>query len=390
MLTSRRLLDDTLAIPGRLRALHPALVAMVENEIGEQEIGDADAIYLGGSGDLHHSALATALAFERLTGLPALARPSMAMGLYAAPAMSRRSLLIQMTFSGKTARAVESAALAKAAGARVWGITNDPSSELAQLAHLHLTKPDTGGNEAAGYSVTMLLLYLVAVRIAEVRGTLGPDDAASVRRMLADAPDAMARTLDLCATPAHELALRHRDARHVLFLATGPASASAVNGSARIHEAVGIHASAQDIEEWAHLDRWVDDRESPNVVIAPPGPCRERAHEIVLAMRALGKPAIVVADGRDAELGGDAPRLPVHCPLPEELCPLVYGLPGELFAHSLGLVRGATPYRAGDPVYAALGEIRWGGFVRRELPVSSLPGTNGGVVRHALPSREAP
>jgi glucosamine--fructose-6-phosphate aminotransferase (isomerizing) len=390
VLTSRRLLDDTLAIPGRVRALHTALVATVEEAITDREVRDIDAIYLGGSGDLHHSALATALAFERLTGLPALARSSMPMGLYSAPAMTARSLLIQMTFSGKTARAVESATLAKAAGARVWGVTNDPSSELARLAHLHLTKPDTGGNEAAGYSVTMLLLYLVAVRIGELRGTLGRDDAGAVRRMLADAPDAMARTIDACAAPAHALALRHQDARHVLFLATGPAWASAVNGSARIHEAVGIHASAQDIEEWAHLDRWVDDRASLDVVLAPRGPCRERAHEIVLAMRALAQPAIVVADARDADLGGEAPRLPVHCPLPEELCPLVYGLPGELFAHALGLVRGAAPYRAGDAAYAALGEIRWGGFVRRELPVTSLPGAKGGLPPHNQPPPQAP
>jgi len=374
VLTAERLLDDTLAIPERVRALHPALVATVERAITDRQVGDIDTIYLGGSGDLHHSALAAALAFERLTGMPTHAHPSMPMGLYAAPAMTSRALLVQMTFSGKTARAIESATLAKAAGARVWGITNDPSSELAQLAHVHLTKPDTGGNEAAGYSVTMLLLYLVATRMAELRGTLSRADVEAVRAILSAAPDAMARTIDACATPARELARRHRDARHVLFLATGPAYASAVNGSARIHEAVGIHASAQDIEEWAHLDRWVDDRESPNVVIAPLGPCRERAHEIAVAMRALGKPVIVVTDARDAELGGDAPRLPVHCPLPEEMSPLVYGLPGELFAHALGLARGIAPYRAGDPAYAALGEIRWGGFVRRELPISLLPG----------------
>lgn len=373
MLTAQRLLDDTHAIPARVRALHPALVATVESAISDRQVGDIGAIYLGGSGDLHHAALATAFAFERLTGIPTFAYPSMRMGLYSAPSMSERSLVIQMTFSGRTARAVESATLAKAAGARVWGLTNDPASELAQIAHVHLTKPDTGGNEAAGYSITMLLLFLVALRIAALRGALGREDVEAVSAMLAGGPDAMARTIDACAAPARDLALRHRDARHVLFCATGPAYASAVNGSARIHEAVGIHAAPQDIEEWAHLDRWVDDRASPNVVISPLGPCRERAHEIAVAMRALGKPVIVVTDARDAELGGDAPRLPVHCPLPEELSPLVYGLPGELFAHSLGLVRGTPPYRAGDAMYAALGEIRWGGFVRRDLPVSTLP-----------------
>jgi hypothetical protein len=82
------LLDDTLAIPERVRVLHPALVATVESAVTDRQLGDIDTIYLGGSGDLHHSALATALAFARLTGRPSLACPSMRMGLYEAPAMS--------------------------------------------------------------------------------------------------------------------------------------------------------------------------------------------------------------------------------------------------------------------------------------------------------------
>jgi len=57
----------------------------------------------------------------------------------------------------------------------------------------------------------------------------------------------------------------------------------------------------QDIEEWAHLNRWVEEHESPAVVILPPGPVRERGIEIIDAMQKLGKPTIVVADANDAE-----------------------------------------------------------------------------------------
>jgi glucosamine--fructose-6-phosphate aminotransferase (isomerizing) len=380
VLTSQRLLDDTLAIPERVRGLFDALVDIVDRSIGERDIADIDSIYLGGSGDLHHSALATEIAFERLTGLRASALPSMRMGLYAARAMSSHAVLLQMTFSGKTARAVESASLAREAGARIWGLTNNAHSELARISHVHLTKPETGGNEAAGYPITMLMLYLLALRMAELRRRVTSKQAALLRAQLAGASDDMQGTLDRCVGPARRLAERHAAARYVLFLGTGPTYASAVNGSARIHEATGINASPQDIEEWAHLNRWVEERESPTVLIAPRGPVCERAAEILDAMRTLGKPSIVVADERDTALGGKGDGwLPVRCDLPEEFSPLVYNLPGELFAHQLGVVRGSAPYRHGNPTYDKLGEIRWGGYVRRSLPEGPSWPAEGGT-----------
>jgi len=381
MLTDRQLVQDTLAIPTRLRAMLAAVDAAVTQAIDGGHIHRIEEIVLSGSGDLHHSALATEIAFQRLTGLRVTAMQSMRTGLYAASGMSARSAVVQMSFSGKTARAVEAATLAKLAGARIWALTNDGDSPLATMSDASLVKPDTGGNEAAGYPVTMLMLYLLAVRIGELRGHLSRPHAATIRGQLAAAPDDMQRTLDACIEPAHSLAARHANAAHVLFLATGPTFGTAVNGSARIHEAVGINAAAQDIEEWAHLNRWVGEHESPTVVILPPGPVRERGIEIVDAMQKLGKPAIVVADANDSGLGDKgAAWLPVHCALPEEFAPLVYNLPGELFAHLIGVVRNIAPYREGDPAYQRLGEIRWGGWIRESLTVSTLlpapPGAN--------------
>jgi glucosamine--fructose-6-phosphate aminotransferase (isomerizing) len=359
---------------------HPAALDVravddaVKHAIDSHHVEGIDEIWLSGSGDLLHSALATEIAFQRLTGLRVAAMPSMRMGLYVASGLSARSAVVQMSFSGKTARAVESATLAKQAGARIWALTNDGTSPLAALSDASLVKPDTGGNEAAGYPVTMLMLLLLAVRVAELRGRLSREQAAAVRTQLARAPDDMQRTLDACSGPARALAERYADARHVLFLATGPAFASAVNGSARIHEAVGINASAQDIEEWAHLNRWIAEHESPTIAILPPGPVRERGIEIVdRDAQAREARHSSCATRTMLELGGAADGwLPVHCALPEEFCPLVYNLPGELFAHLIGVVRNIAPYREGDPVYQRLGEIRWGGWIRQSLPESTL------------------
>ena len=384
-LSSERLVQDTLAIPRGVRALYPSLVQAVEQALSDCDVSTIETIHLSGSGDLLHSAMAVEIAFQRLTGIRTLAMPSMRFGLYAARGLSARSLVIQMSFSGKTARAVEAATMASLAGARVWALTSDVRSPLAQLAERCILKPDTGGNEAAGYPITMLMLYLVAVRVAELRGQLGAAQADALRGLLARSADSMQQTLDQCIEPARGLAHEFAGAEHALFLGTGPTYGSAVNGSARVLEAVGINASAQDIEEWAHLDRWVEECSSPRLVIAPDGPGIERAAEILAAMRTLGKPAVAIVADHAVELGHRARAwLPVHCELPEEFSPLVYSLPGELFAHLLGAATKSMPYRGGNPAYERLGEIRWGGCIRRSLPAWDVEGPSPAAVpRHA-------
>ena len=363
--TAQKLLADTLAVPDGVRRSFDTVARLVEETLTADQAGPATGIYLAGSGDLHHAALVTELAFERYAGLRAEAASSMPLGLYAAPTLPPGSILIQMSFSGKTARAVEAATLARAAGAKIWAITNDGGSSLAELGDLRFVKPDTGPNEAAGYPITMLTLYLIAIRLGELRGHLSAGRAAELRAELRAAPDDMQATLDLCHDTARALGERFKDTAHVLFLGSGPHLGTAQNGAARVLEALGANATAQDVEEWVHLQRWVREKETPCLLIAPPGPSRDRAREVLDALGLLGRPRIAVVAEDDAELSARADvHLPVRCRVEEELSPLVYNLPGELFADYLSLASGEPPFRAGDPAYDQVGEIRWGGFIR--------------------------
>jgi len=374
-LTSERLLNDTLAIPESVRASFDSLVEVADRALSAVDVRGIDSILLGGSGDLYHSALSTEFAFERLIGVRTAAVPSMSLGLYRARSLTSRAVVIQLSFSGKTTRAVEAASLARLAGARVWALTNDATSPLARIGELCFVKPETGGNEAAGYPITMLLLYLIAIKVAELRSRLSRAEASALRNQLAGAAGDMQQTLDQCMTQARELAKRFIGVNHVLFLSSGPTFGSAVNGSARILEAVGVNSAAQDIEEWAHLNRWVEETTSPCLIIAPGGPSRERAAEILDAMAALGKPSVAIAPDHDIDFGTRATAwLPVHCSLAEEFSPLVYNLPGELFAHLLGVASNANPYRNNVDAYHRLGEIRWGGFIRTTLPEVGIGG----------------
>jgi len=89
------------------------------------------------------------------------------------------------------------------------------------------------------------------------------------------------------------------------------------------------------------------------VVLAPPGPSRSRARDVLRAGRAVGAPTILLAEEGDAALGEEADHVLWLPPLPELLSPLVYVLPLQLFAYYGAVVRGANPdtLRTDDPAF---------------------------------------
>lgn len=361
------LLQDTLSIPDHCRTNFNRVAAMVDETLTRDAVKDVRRIFLAGSGDLHNVAVVTELAFERLAGVPAEAMRSMEFGLYASPTVPEGSVLIEMSFSGKTARAVEAATLGRHAGAQIWSVTNVNGSPLANLGHLRFVNPTESPNEAAGYSTAMLTVFLIALRLGELLGSLTPAQADELRSEIRGSADDMEATLESCQAEARALAQQHGGLEHVLFLGSGPHFGTALNGAARVLETVGTFACAQDIEEWVHLHRFARAK-VPTFVIAPPGPSRERAQEVLDALRTLERQSIAVVDERDTELISRATtHLPVRCSLREELSPLVYSLPAELYADYLSLASGEPPFRAGDPRFQRVGEIRWGGFVRTVL-----------------------
>jgi len=368
-MTGEKLMHDTLHIPDGIDAIFDTIVAQVAQNLAGEDASRINTVVLSGVGDIYHASLSTEYAFERLTGIRTMAMPSMRLGLYGSMTLPAGTVVTQGSYSGRPDRVVEAAGLARRAGARVWAVTLDGTSPLAQASDLCFGKVPGAEMSGIGFQLVTLILLLIGTRLGELRGTLPPARAEALRGILRASTGDMRRTLAASLDPVRRLAERFADAGHVLFLGCGPSYGAAVNGSARVLEAVGWNASAQDTEEWAHLDRWAADRVSPSLLIAPSGPSRYRAMEIARAMVRLRKPSVAVAAAGDAEMAAAAEfTLPVESRLPEEFSPLVYNLPGEMLANQLSIVTKRRPYRQEDPVYRQLGEVRWGGTLLTALP----------------------
>ena len=91
-------------------------------------------IFMVGSGSSHLAALAGALAFESLLGLPVVARRALDFRAYSTTALERRSILFALSQSGESAETLEAARAARRRGAVVLALTGNPAGALAKLA----------------------------------------------------------------------------------------------------------------------------------------------------------------------------------------------------------------------------------------------------------------
>ena len=233
-------------------------------------------ITLVGCGDSHHAPVGAELAFNQLTGVPTQALSALPFSRYTAGFLPKTgpktNLVIGVSVSGIVSRTIEALAMANLAGATTVALTGNPSGPLGQTAAaVFETAVPPLPDELAGmivpgirsYLASQVALALAALRIAEVRGSLTTPAADAERAELAELADIIEETIQACAPIADELAQRWKNATSFEFVGAGPLYGAAMFSAAKILEASGDPALAQDTEEWSHLQYFIADSKIP-------------------------------------------------------------------------------------------------------------------------------
>jgi glucosamine--fructose-6-phosphate aminotransferase (isomerizing) len=349
------------SLPELIRSEFDELDARVRRLLNHNEYLSVKRIVLTGCGDSHMASVASELAFEQLTGVPTDALTAMQAGRYAAPyfehMFTRNPLVVGISVSGAVARTREALIMARKSGALTVALTGNPSSPLAGAAErvLACVVPDFAPAPGVrSYRVSLMALYLLAIRIAEVSARLTQDQANALRQKLKATADAIEATIAAIKVPVRKLAEASAAHHNFIFVADGPNYATALFSAAKLMEAAGRHAAGQDTEEWAHLQYFVnDDPATPTFLISPGGRGHARAAELIEPLKRIGRTVVaVVPEGDTAIAAGADWVLPVAGDVPEIFSPMVYALAGELFSAYLSDVIGEPPFRRFHGVYA--------------------------------------
>lgn len=347
------------SLPALIRTEFEALDARARTLLDHEEWLSVKRIITTGCGDSHMAAVATQWAFETLGGIPVEAATAMRAARYAMPAARdsiwRNPLVLAISVSGAVSRTREAASVAREQGALTIALTGNPESPLGQTAEriLNCRIPDfVFAPGVRSYRISLLALWLLAIRLGEMRREITGMEAQAYRDHLLATADAIEQTIAVCQTPARALAEALVEHDHFTFVGDGPNYATALFSAAKILEAVGRDAWGQDTEEWAHLQYFSRiEPQAPTFVIDGGGRSTGRVQEILPPMRRIGRKIYFISPEGDARADSCDGHLPIAGPVHPLFAPMVYAVPGELLAAQLSDVAGEPFFGGFTGVY---------------------------------------
>ncbi len=261
---------------------------------------------------------------------------------YREPIVGPRTLCLAVSQSGETADTLAAVKEAKRRGARAVSICNVVGSAISRecdgTLHTH-AGPEIGVASTKAFTTQLAALFLLAVKLGRLRGTLGAEQAVQHLEALRQIPLWMEQVIR--QEPAvMPVAKRCVQARDVLFLGRGCQFPVALEGALKLKEISYIHAEGYAAGEMKHGPIALIDESLPVVVLAT----REAAYEKTLGnmeeVRARGGHVFAVVsegDTQAASLAEIALTVPAAPPL---LAPLLSILPLQFLAYHVADLKG--------------------------------------------------
>ena len=318
-----------------------------------EEVYGIRQIILTGSGDSYFAALAAVPAIRAWTGLPVSAMVSMEASRYVdhgRPPLAGRNrglLVIAISSSGEAARLVEATQRLRMLGAITLAVTANDDSRLGRAAEKKVNiaipfAPSAPGTRS--YVASLLGVYHIAIRIAEMLMCMTMDEAEVLRRDLQGLGESLMGLANELEKPVAERIAAWGDVQAMDCLGSGPSLASACYAAAKLVEAAGIHAAPQDVEEFHHLNYFVDRPGQVPVVLFAPSQAisKTRTAELLGTLAELGRPHLVITDAADfapAEVSLVLPKTR------ELFAPIMQAVPAALLAAYAAERRGVVHYR---------------------------------------------
>jgi glutamine---fructose-6-phosphate transaminase (isomerizing) len=289
-------------------------------------------VLLAARGTSDHAALYGKYLVEVTHQLPAgLVSPS-TMTAYGAKPDLRDVLMFAISQSGGSPDLISSLEVARAQGALTVAVTNNPDSDLAGVAELHVDV--RAGREVAvaatkSYTAQLLALYLLLDR---VRG--GNGSAATALPDLGD--EVLAKEAEIAS-----LAQRYRFASRLVSTARGYSYPTAREAALKLMETSYLSAQAFSGADLMHGPLAMLDAQVPVLAAVADGP-GGHAMRTVLA-RLADSPVDVFTVGTAAAVAESTSGVVLPGQLPEELAPMLEILPFQQLAMHVAVARGENP-----------------------------------------------
>jgi glucosamine--fructose-6-phosphate aminotransferase (isomerizing) len=312
-----------------------------ELHVSDDVLREVSKVFVVACGTSFHSGLVAKYAIEHWTRLPVEIEIASEFR-YRDPVLGPDTLTLAVSQSGETIDTLEAARHARRQGSQVIAVTNTVGSSLAREAdgvlYTH-AGPEIGVAATKTFATQMVSQHLVALYLAQVRGTKYPEEIAEILAELDELPAKVERAIGLDGQ-VREIAERYRDARDVLFIGRHTGYPAALEGALKLKELSYVHAEGHPAGELKHGPIALVEDGVPVVAVATRCHVYRKMLSNIQEVRARGARVIAVATEGDTEIGALADHVLEVPATPELMSPVVVTVPMQLLAYHVATLRG--------------------------------------------------
>jgi len=263
---------------------------------------------------------------------------------YRNPIIDEKDVVIAISQSGETADTLAAIQLAKEKGATILGICNVVGSSIARLtdagSYTH-AGPEIGVASTKAFTAQVTVLTLLALRMAQLKGTIPTSRWMQLAHELDGIPDKVEKALGNNGLIKY-ISQEFKDATNFLYLGRGYNFPVALEGALKLKEISYIHAEGYPAAEMKHGPIALIDKNMPVVFIATSNGIYDKVVSNIQEVKARNGHVIAVVTEGD-EVIKNLVDYAIEIPKTDEIfTPLLASIPLQKLAYHIAILRGCN------------------------------------------------
>jgi glucosamine--fructose-6-phosphate aminotransferase (isomerizing) len=316
-------------------------IVMNELKWNADFLNNFNKVYIVACGTAYHAGLVGKFYIEKLARIPVEVDVASEFR-YRDPIVDENTLLIVVSQSGETSDTLAALKESKRRGAQTLALTNVVGSSIAREADQVLytwAGPEIAVASTKAYTTQLILFFMLALYMAEIKGTLPDDEIAHFVSMLQQVPAQISETLS-DVEPIKTFAKQYGFNEDVFYIGRSLDYDVALEGALKLKEISYIHAEAYAAGELKHGTLALIVEGVPVIALATQKSVYEKTLSNIKEVKARDAVVIGIAAAGDEELEKYVDHV-IHVPETDELLiPILTVVPLQLLAYYAAITRG--------------------------------------------------
>jgi glucosamine--fructose-6-phosphate aminotransferase (isomerizing) len=313
-----------------------------EDVLDERLLADVNRIVMVACGTSYHAGLIGRYAIEEWARVP-VEMDIASEYRYRNPVVGPGDLVLGITQSGETADTLAAMSLARERGARVLAVTNVTGSQATRDADGVLytrAGMEIGVAATKTFLCQVAVVYLLGLRLAELRGTLTPERLAQLVGEVKRLPHRIDEVLASMEEQVGPVAEAYWQSEFFLYIGRHVGLPVALEGALKLKEISYIATDAYAAGEMKHGPIALLDDSTPVVCVATDSPVLEKVASNMQEVRARGAKVIAVATAGNERIAQSADAVITLPAVDWMLQPILAVIPLQLLAYRIARRRG--------------------------------------------------